>query len=217
LPKSQLNSYTKLMKHNLLLVSGFGKKGIPELGAAIQDKIDINQQQLFQGCPFWKAYQYSDSRITELQKIIQELPTEDLNILVAHSYGALIALLALCRERFKNVDHAFFIDPPINPEYELTPPPNKPLFKIFNKQYKNRKRLCQEAEVFLADNDNQEDINPQNHLLLLSPTDRIVPYKSQLINSNSPSLDYPESVIGHSLSPEKIQATVQAILRIVMH
>lgn len=201
------------MKHHLLLVSGFGNKGLNELNQTIHEEVDIETSQIFQGCPFWLANSDPNKRIQAIEKVIQSLPKDYPTILVAHSYGSLLALLAACRLRFQGIDHAFFIDPPINPDYELQTPKNKPLFKIFARQYRNREILSKEAESYLQNPENESEIQSKNHHFLLSPSDRIVPYQSQLIKSAIDKYDFSENVKGHALTPTKIQETVRIIIQ----
>lgn len=199
-------SYEKL---KLLVVSGFGDKGISELADTLSQTGKFSQTEVMQGCPWWHAGTNPHRRARIIEKRLVQIgqPT----MLVGHSYGALLALAAACRRQFAGIS-GVFINGPLNPDVPVAPPQGKPLFHIFALHYQMREDIARECANALRQIDSTV---LKNCVTIASADDNIVPPDAQKLPDILTSISLPRETCGHGMNSSKIAAVSEIIMRMI--
>ena len=96
---------------NVVIVTGFGDKGIEYIAKSIQETFAPKTCKVIQGAPLTRALWHPD-RIIE--NTIREIRAIGENIILfGHSYGAFIAMAAAVREKLNNILTFVAIDGPV--------------------------------------------------------------------------------------------------------
>lgn len=189
-------------QREIIIVTGFGDKGIPELGAALLHTMQCIS--IVHGCPRERAAESPDARIETIQDEIRKR-TVTIDV-IGHSYGALLALAAALRERLKNISHLILIDGPLRHDVKVRPP-NDRRFDIFNGHYEERARIAEECANLI------KKIRPQGNMLTMgNEFDLIVPGDAKSLEDlGVPHVTLPRGYEGHDLRT-KLSGVVPHIL-----
>jgi|GEM_PF-2793840 hypothetical protein len=158
---------------DLAIVTGFGDKGVRELGQMLIEKLQPRSYSPIQGCPWYKAMKHPHDLVTDVTRDISELYSNDL-LLIGHSYGALLALGHAMRIRMKGVLGLILIDGPLNLDVPVQPA--KPMHHWFWRQYRYRPDLADFCLRQLKQLDNKSNI-----AAIGNEHDAIVPFESKLL------------------------------------
>ena len=192
-------------KHSLLVVSGFGDKGISEFADTLSRTDAFSQTKIMRGCPWWHAGTSPRRRVSAIEEQLARM--EQPVMLVGHSYGALLALGAACRRQLSEIC-GVFINGPLNPYVFVPPPQDKPLFRLFGLHYQMREEIAAECMDMLRKVD---DAVLKNCVTVASPNDGIVPPDAQKLPGILSSITLPREIHGHGMSPEKIAAVSKIV------
>lgn len=203
----------KKNRPDVAVVTGFGDTPyIDELGRALKEKIDFRSLELIMNVPLLEAHKHPEVFILRLCEM---LSNADQKVLIGHSYGALLALIAACRLEFRNVSDLFLIDGPLRSDVEV---PSVKAFAEFTPHYEYRKTAARECETVLA------SIDHPRIIAMGSRVDRIVPCGAKFLKGDqfgwievsddsttipfeplrSYNILYPPSYSGHQLSRERV-------------
>ncbi len=207
---------------NVVIVTGFGDKGIEYLAKSIQETFAPKTCKVIQGAPLTRALWHPD-RIIE--NTIREIRAIGENIILfGHSYGAFIAMAAAVREKLNNILTFVAIDGPLNADVPVQPA--LPSHWAFFRQYMHRPRIAKEYEMI-----GEMAISQQKPIITIaSPNDRIIPGKAKSVQgatsvplifyNNSQTIAFdarpgvthitlPEKYGGHSMRPQKSRLVAQ--------
>lgn len=156
---------------DLAIVTGFGDKGVKELGQELTASLKPRSYTTIKGCPWYKALKFPHDLVTDITHDISELYSENL-LLVGHSYGALLALAYAMRAKMQGILGLVLIDGPLNLNAAVVP--TKSAHRWFWRQYMNRPEL---AELCLKELENLDDAS--NIITIGSQHDSIVPFETK--------------------------------------
>ncbi len=108
-------------------------------------------------------------RIRELKDQFGEVRV----VLVGHSYGALMAIMAASRMQFEDIVKVIVIEGPLNPDVEVSPPTLLPHLRLCGTHYKARPGLCREAEAVLG------TLGTSKVVIIRNTNDSVVPPEAQ--------------------------------------
>lgn len=192
-------------QREFMIVTGFGDKGIAEFASSLQDVFSNATISIVPGCPVEKASEKPNILIdhirSELRKRIQEV------ILMGHSYGALLALVAACREKLRGISNLILVDGPLHPNVEVKPVNG--FLKQFQMQYSSRVRLALECLETLP------SLKTERVVTLGTQNDRIVPGEAKSLPGIR-HIKLPEKYQGHDLIP-KIEKVTNFIVDFLDH
>lgn len=194
-------------KSDLLVVSGFGDKGILEFARALGQTNKFSRVKVMKGCPWWHAKTSPRSRISAIED--QLIQMRQPVTLVGHSYGAFLALAAACRKRLMGI-RGIFINGPLNPDVSVEPPQGKAIFHLFDLHYRMREDIARECMDVLRQMD---DAVLKNCVTITSLDDSVVPPDAQKLPGIFPSISLSSQIRGHAMSPAKIAEVSKIILR----
>lgn len=196
--------------NHLIVVTGFGAKGVPEFEDSLrQAKPNIDIRTL-EGCPPEKADVHPHDLIESLAADLATAP--ERFSLLGHSYGALLALGAACRLRLRNMENVVLVDGPLAPDIEVRPPQNG-LFDRFNVQYQHRVDTAQRCMAVLREMPWEER---QRIVTIGSARDLVVsPFSKSLPGIIHNIFKNPASD-GHSLNRPKIAELTRFLVSEVM-
>lgn len=197
---------------HLIVITGFGDKGIPELAASLQQAKPSLEIHTLPGCPPEKANVHPQKLVESLADQLAMAPTDFT--LLGHSYGALLALAAACRRRMQGISNLVLVDGPLRPDVEVNPPQDGS-FDRFALQYEYRVDTARRCMAVTRD----LPMTALSRIVTIGNTeDRIVPPEAKNIPGGlaehrvlrKPALQ------GHSLSPAKIEALTRLLVTRIM-
>ena len=160
-------------KTDLIVISGFGDKGVHELTQHLEELIEPKRTTIVKGCPWYRAMEHPETIIERIYQEIRTLSPEEL-IIVGHSYGALLALAVATRLEVENVlKQLILIDGPLNSYTDVAPA--KLAHHIFYEQYRNRVKIALACEEALRQMDTTKITT------ICGQEDRIVPFEAKLL------------------------------------
>lgn len=192
----------------LIIVTGFGDKGIPELADSLRIARPALEIHTLAGCPPDKAAIHPQEIIGALTDRLE--PAPPYFALLGHSYGALLALAAACRRRMQGISNLILVDGPLRPDVEVNPPQDGS-FDRFALQYEHRVDTARRCMAVIRD----LPMTTLSRIVTIGNTeDRIVPPEAKNIPGGlaehrvlrKPALQ------GHSLSPAKIEALTRFLV-----
>jgi len=164
------------------MVTGFGDKGIEQLHRKLTADLQPSSSKVIESAPWNRALEHPNTVIQRVRKELSEIPEDEI-VLIGHSYGALIALVAACRQRFLKLLKVVLIDGPLNAHVEVNPA--KLAHRIFFKHYENRKQVARECETLLSFDDPQY---ASKVVSIVTENDKIVPPSAKKLNGNFKNL-----------------------------
>lgn len=198
---------------NLVVITGFGNKGIPDFVRELSRSVQFASRKIIWGCPPHAGGRDPQERLDYLNDLID--CGDDKKFMIGHSYGAFLALALACRRyRFHGafnggLDKLVLIDGPLHPDIEVFPPPGVEFFKPFSTQYLYRPSIAQECMDSCLKHLPKEDL--AKILTIGSAVDDIVlPAAKSLPNIEH--IELPPDMPGHNLSPAKIREIVKILV-----
>lgn len=177
------------------IVTGFGDKGIAELSASLQRAFPkVSCPMIISGCPLEKAEEEPDILIDDVRLALRERTREV--VLMGHSYGALLALSAACREGLQDISKLILIDGPLHPRIEVKPVNS--FLRQFIRQYRERVRIASECLEILP------SMARKRIVTLGTKHDRIVPGKAKSLydmHDDICHIELPDTNQDHDLVP----------------
>lgn len=195
---------------HLIVVTGFGEKGIPELAASLRNANPSLEINTLPGCPPSKANVHPQDLVESLAADFAMAPYDFT--LLGHSYGALLALAAACRRRMCGISNLILVDGPLHPDVEVRPPEGG-FFDRFTIQYENRVDTAHRCLAVLR------ELPPQTRRRIVTIgniEDAIVPPDAKCLSEISHHDFENPDLQGHSLSPPKIEALTHFLVMRVM-
>lgn len=174
-----------------LLVSG-GKEGLEQ---GIRERVKPRSVVTISPTPPWSALEDPAQAIKRAAAMIQEIIArrerevvyeEPRILLVGHSYGAFIALLAACRLRFEKLFKMILIEGPLHPEVRVEPPALLPTLALCASHYRKRPELAREATAALRELGTSKIIIVQG-----SREDSVVPIEAQVLPGDFHETTFP--------------------------
>ena len=158
---------------DLAIVTGFGDKGLDELEGSLNEALPINSSRIIASTPWYRALSHPETIIDRVSDEFDQIDTDEL-LLVGHSYGTLIALMAALRRKLDGISGIFLIDGPLRSDCEVVPA--KLLHNLFFRHYAYRKHLAQTCSDVL------EHIDLSRIRTIGSQFDRIVPPEAKRLD-----------------------------------
>lgn len=192
---------------DLVVVTGFGIKGIDEFVKACKGRIPFVNQKIIHGCLPEHAKEHPDRLIDLIEDKLDQGQREQT--VVGHSYGALLALAACCRRQLAGVSHLFLIDGPLNPNAEVNPPVDG-RFNQFQQHYILRRKTASDCVRAL----NAMPVSERRKVVTMgNEKDAIVHSGAKCLHMDGIRHFDLGVVGGHSLFPDKIEEVVKIISR----
>lgn len=198
---------------NLVVITGFGNKGIPDFVKELSRSVRFASQKIIWGCPSYAGGRDPQERLDYLNDLIED--GGDKKFMIGHSYGAFLALALACRRyRYHGVfngglDKLVLIDGPLHPDVEVSLPEGVEFFKPFLTQYRHRPGIAQQCM------DSCLKLLPKADLAKIltigSAVDNIVPPAAKSL-PNIEHIELPPDMTGHNLSPAKIREIVRILV-----
>lgn len=193
-----MNEYIEFFRpeeHNLVIVTGFGDKGVHELAGHLNESKPFCSTHVIPGVPWFRAYEHPETSSRRISAKIDSVPGGS-KILIGDSLGALMALVYAARKELSGVLKLILIDGPLRDDVDVQP--HKKLHHLFHRQYKGRRGL---ASIFQQ---KSRFLDLSRIVTMGTEEDRVVqPAAKRLDGVRHISLPYR----GHSLRP-KIVATL---------
>lgn len=192
---------------HLIIVTGFGNKGIDLLAKELERKLHISRTDIIAGCPPELADWHPSelvARIAEEKARFRRGRTGPY-LDVSDSYGALLDLAELARGGIAEVSQAFLIDGPLSPHISVGPPANG-VFDAFRRQYEERPSFAYETLGAF------HRLPPEQQGKVTTVGSR----KDHIVSPDAKSIPgvghFTLDLEGHSLTPDKIRAVTAIVV-----
>lgn len=213
-PEAEQRPEQKLsVDEHLVVIAGFGKKGIPDLVKELSQSVRFASTKIIWGCPPQEGGKDPQERLDFLNDLIYH--GDDKKFMIGHSYGAFLAWALACR-RYRHhgafngvLDKLVLIDGPLDPDVKVSSPEGVEFFEPFLTQYQHRPAIAQECM------DSCLKLLPEADLAKIltigSSVDDIVPPEAKRL-PNIEHIELPPDMVGHNLSPAKIREIVRILV-----
>lgn len=189
---------------NLVVISGFGEKGLDELARSIRKALPAFDETVhIRGCPWWRALHSPEGNMQRIRRLIDLIP--DQRFILSHSGSGHLVATSLAEDPIPNTP-AVFLDCALSPYATVRPPPGNIGFKLWKRQYNGRHALAHRCVEALEENEKAVDF-----YTIGSGNDYVVPGAAKKL----PGVPHSQlSLQGHSLYPRKIEAVTAIVVEI---